>query len=49
MIGAVGEYCLSPKGELRSRPIISAKSGKPKAGEAGRTFFGYLSLHEQRK
>gem|GEM_PF-7126359 len=41
-LGDFGEYCLSPKGELRSRPIVLFKLGEPKAGEAGRAFFGYF-------
>jgi hypothetical protein len=47
--GVVGEHCLRPKAELRSRPNGTGKIGNPKGGAAGRDFFGYLSLHEQRK
>ncbi len=33
--GEVGEHCLSPKGELRSRPDGGGKIGHPKGGEVG--------------
>jgi hypothetical protein len=47
--GDVGEHCLRPQAELHSRPNGAGKIGNPKGGEAGRAFFGYISLHEQRK
>ncbi len=37
--GEVGEHCLSPKGESRSRPSGVGKIGHPKGGEAGCAFF----------
>ena len=40
--GELGEHCLSPKGELRSRPNGLGKVGNPKGDEAGRAFFGYF-------
>mgnify|MGYP005841164265 CR=1 FL=1 len=40
--GEVGEHCLSPQGELRSRPNGLGKIGYPKGDEAGRAFFGYF-------
>ncbi len=40
--GEVGEHCLSPQGELRSRPNGFGKIGHPKGDEAGRAFFGYF-------
>jgi len=40
--GEVGEHCLSPKGELRSRPNGLEKIGYPKGGKAGWAFFGYF-------
>lgn len=45
----VGEHCLSPKGELRSRPNGVGKIGHSKGGEAGRTFFGsFLCTRKER-
>ncbi len=40
--GAVGEDCLSPKGEFRSRPGLGPERGNPKGAEAGCVFFGYF-------
>jgi hypothetical protein len=47
--GELGEHCLSPQGELRSRPNSAGKIGNPKGGEAGCAFFGsFLCTSKER-
>jgi hypothetical protein len=42
--GEVGEHCLSPQGELRSRPIASSNFGNPEgAARQGPPSLGYFS------
>jgi hypothetical protein len=42
--GDVGEHCLSPEGELRSRPIPSLNFGNPEgAARTGPLSLGYFS------